>query len=208
MPSPQREAPIAAPRSRSRSRQLHFWVTDLDYDFISLIAAENDADYECPFCGQFERDTLPGVLKDYVQTGKVKFVYRDFPPHHPHAMLAARASRCAGDQGKYWEMHDALFANQMNLVEGHLSELAESLGLDATKFANCLTSQKFTDEIQASVSQADKLGFSGTPSFIIGTLENGGNTVRIEKRIVGAMPYELFRADLDEILASDPPANP
>ena len=170
VPSPQREAPIAAPRSRSRSRQLHFWVTDLDYDFISLIAAENDADYECPFCGQFERDTLPGVLKDYVQTGKVKFVYRDFPPHHPHAMLAARASRCAGDQGKYWKMHDALFTSQANLAEDHLSELAGSLDIDSTKFANCLAGHKFTGAIQDSVSQANDLGIHATPSFIIGTL--------------------------------------
>lgn len=160
------------------------------------------ADYECPFCGQFERDTVPELLKNYVQTGKVKFVYRDLPLHHPHAMLAARASRCAADQGKYWEMHDALFASQANLAQDHVSELAGSLSLDSTRFANCLASDKFTGAIQASVSQANDLGLHATPSFIIGTLANGGSIVHIDKRVVGAVPYEQLRTELDELLTS------
>lgn len=168
------------------------------------IAVIEYGDFECPFCGQYERDSFPKILQNYIQTGKIKYLYRDLPLHHPHAMLAARASHCAGDQSKYWEMHDALFASQSNLVEEHLSALAGSLGLDATKFANCLASDKFSAEIQASISEANKLGMSATPSFVIGTLGSGGNTVHIEKRIVGAIPYDLFKTDLDELLVSVP----
>jgi protein-disulfide isomerase len=170
------------------------------------IAIIEYADFECSFCGQFERDTFPKILRDYIQTGKVRHLYRDLPLHHPHSMAAARASRCAGDQGKFWEMHDALFASQSNLVEEHLSEIAVSLGLDATKFSSCLASDKFTDQIQASASQADKLGLSATPAFIIGTLDKSGNAVRIDKRVVGAVPYETLKTDLDGLVASVTPA--
>jgi predicted DsbA family dithiol-disulfide isomerase len=93
-------------------------------------------------------------------------------------------------------MHDALFANQENLVEGHISELGESLGLDAKTFTNCMTSDKFTNEIQASISQGNNLGLGTTPSFLIGTVEKDGNTVHIEKRFGGMLPYETFKADL------------
>ncbi len=160
------------------------------------------SDYECPFCGQFEQSTFLQLLSNYVKTGKVRYIYRDLPLHHPHSMLAARSSHCAGDQGKYWEMHDALFANQANLAEDHLSEIAGSLDLDANKFANCLASGKFTDEIQASVSKAARLGMNATPAFMIGTLEKGGSTLHIDKRIVGAVPYEMLKDDLDGLLAS------
>ena len=166
------------------------------------IAIIEYGDFECSFCGQFERETFPQILKNYIQTGKIRYLYRDLPLHHPHAMIAARASRCAEDQGKYWEMHDALFASQTNLAEEHLSELAGPLGLDATKFTICLASDKFTKEIQASVSQAANLGVNATPAFVIGTLEQGDNTVRIEKRVIGAAPYESLKADLDVLLAS------
>jgi protein-disulfide isomerase len=166
------------------------------------------SDYECPFCGQFEQSTFPQLLSNYVKTGKVKYIYRDLPLHHPHSMLAAQASHCAKDQGRYWEMHDALFANQANLAENHLSEIADSLNLDVAKFASCLASGKFTDEVQASVSEAAKLGINATPAFMIGILDKGGNTLNIDKRIVGAVPYEMLKDDLDMLLASLPQVKP
>lgn len=159
-------------------------------------------DFECEFCGQFERETYPQILKNYIETARVKYIYRDLPLHHPHAMLAARASRCAGDQGKYWEMHDALFANQANLATEHITELAVSLGLDQGKFAACMASDRFTREIEASASQAQSLGMTGTPSFIIGTLQgDSSTTLRIDSRFVGAVPYERLSTDLDRLLA-------
>lgn len=169
------------------------------------IAVIEYGDYECEFCEKFESDSFSSILANYIQTGKIKFFYRDLPLHHPHAMLAAQAAHCAGDQGKYWQMHDALFQNQTDLSEKHISEIAGSLGLDALKFADCLASDKFKEDIEASVLQASKLGMSATPEFITGTLENGGKTVRIDKRIVGALPYDMFKADLDELLASPRP---
>jgi protein-disulfide isomerase len=171
------------------------------------VAVIEYGDFECPFCAQYERETFPQILRDYVQTGKVRYMYRDLPlAMHTHAMAAARASHCAGEEGKYWEMHDALFVNHTDLAEPHLSELAGLLGLDAGKFSACLASDKFTSEIQASIAQADKLGLSATPAFVIGALDKEGNTVSIDKRIVGAVPYENFKTDLDGLLASLQPA--
>jgi protein-disulfide isomerase len=169
------------------------------------VAVIEYADFECPFCGQYERDTFPQVSKNYIETGKIKYLYRDLPLHHPHAMAAARASHCAGDQGKYWNMHDTLFANQANLADDHLSELAGTLGLDAGTFTKCLAGDKFTDQIQASVAGANKLGINATPAFVIGTLDKDGKTVKINKRIIGAVGYDTLKTELDAALASVPP---
>jgi predicted DsbA family dithiol-disulfide isomerase len=98
-------------------------------------------------------------------------------------------------------MHDALFANQANLAAEHVTELAISLGIDREKFAACMASDRFTTDVEASVSQAESLGIRGTPSFVIGTLQNDGNTVHIDSRFVGAVPYERLSGDLDRLLA-------
>ena len=90
-------------------------------------------DYQCPFCSRYVRETYPQLDKEYVQTGKVKYVLRDLPLEaiHPLAMKAAEAAHCAGEQGKYWEMHDRLFANQTELARTDLAKHAQALGLDA-----------------------------------------------------------------------------
>jgi protein-disulfide isomerase len=160
------------------------------------------ADFECPYCGEYERKVFPQILSDYIEPGKVKYFYRDLPlPMHARALPAARAARCAGEQGKYWEMHDSLFARQNALSTPAVLDRAQTLGLDQAKFTECLSSEKYTEDIQKSVSEAQKMGIDGTPSFFLGVIEPGGD-VTIEKRFKGAPPFDVFKSELDALLAS------
>src|SRR5712691_4113453 len=162
------------------------------------------ADFECPYCGQHARQVYPQIVESYIKTGKVKYFYRDLPlPMHPHAMSAARAGRCAGEQGKYWEIHDNLFANQTALGLKDISDRAQALGIDVEKLSDCLSSDKYTDEIRKSVSEAQKLGIDGTPTFFIGVIVENGDVVKIEKAIKGASPFEVFKTSLDALLSSN-----
>ena len=162
------------------------------------------ADFECPYCGQYEHDVYPQISMDYIQTGKVKYFYRDLPlPMHPHAMIAARAARCAGEQGKFWEMHDSLFAKQNTIREADMPGRAKELGLDSAKFSECLSSDRHTDEIKQSAMEAQKMGIGGTPTFFIGKVDPTGQVTNL-KMIVGARPYEVFKSVIADALAKAP----
>jgi protein-disulfide isomerase len=172
-------------------------------DGAAGVAIIEYADFECPFCGKYEREVYPQIFDNYVKTGKVRLFYRDLPiPIHPHAMLAARSARCAGEQGKYWEMHDSLFAKQTGFTEKGLSERAAGLGIEVTKFSECLSSDRFTDAIRERIAEAQKMGIDGTPTFFLGTIAPNGDLVNIDRSIVGAEPYKDFKSNLDELLAS------
>ena len=120
----------------------------------------------------------------------MKIVYKDFPlPNHQFAMKAAEAAQCAGEQNKYWEMHDRMFADQRLLDVPSLKKSAEALGLNAQMFNQCLDSGKFADEIKEDMEQGDKLGVNSTPSMFV----NG-------RPIVGAQPFEVFKTAIDEEL--------
>ena len=99
------------------------------------------SDYQCPFCARFVRETLPEIEKDYIKTGKLKYVFRDFPitSAHKDAFKAALAAGCALDQGKFWEMHDRLFENQTAFTAHNLTQSAEAIGLNKEKFQQCLS---------------------------------------------------------------------
>ena len=170
------------------------------------------ADIECPFCRHFERDIYPRVFDDYVKTGKVRIYYRDMPlPMHEHAIPAARAARCAGEQGKFWEMHDSLFTDKIanpgpggrsaGLATGDIDERAAKLGLDTAKLNACMASTRFAETIKRSSEEAAKMNFEGTPTFVIGTVSPHGNTLSVKKTIVGARPYDSFKAAIDPLLA-------
>jgi protein-disulfide isomerase len=159
------------------------------------------ADFECPYCGQYEHDIYPQISKDYIQTGKAKYFFRDLPlPMHPHAMIAARATRCAGEQGKYWEMHDSLFAKQNAIREADMPGRAKELGLDSAKFSECLSSNRYVDDINRSAVEAQNMGIEGTPTFFVGKLDSTGGVTNL-KPIVGARPYEAFKSVIDGLLA-------
>jgi protein-disulfide isomerase len=168
----------------------------------ATVAIIEYADFECPYCGEYERKVFPQLLSDYIETGKVKYFYRDLAlPGHARAMPAARAARCAGEQGKYWEMHDSLFATQNALSAQALLDRAQTLGLDAAKFAECQSSEKYTADIQKNLSEAQKMGIDGTPAFFLGLVNPSGD-VTIEKRFIGTAPFEVFKSELDALLAS------
>jgi protein-disulfide isomerase len=124
------------------------------------------ADFQCPYCGKVE-PTLRDVLAKY--NGRVKLAYRDFPLSqiHEHAEVAAEASRCALAQGKYWEMHDAMFADQAKLDEADLVKTAAGLGMDRNSFESCLKSGKYKTMVQQDVEAGSEVGVSATPTFFI-----------------------------------------
>jgi protein-disulfide isomerase len=171
------------------------------------VAIVEYADFECPYCGQYEHEVYPQIAKDYVQTGKVKYFFRDLPlPMHPRAMGAARAAHCAGEQGKYWEMHDSLFAKQNAIKDVDMPGRAQELGLDTAKFSECLSSDRYTGEINKSGAEAQKMGIGGTPTFFVGKVEPNGDVTNL-KMIIGTRPYEAFKSAIEDSLAQAAKAN-
>jgi len=122
-------------------------------------------DFECPFCKRDE-DTVKQLRTKYGD--RIKLVYMDFPlPNHPHALDAAKAARCAGEQGKFWQYHDQLFADQSKLALPDLKADAKKLGLDTTKFDACLDQAKYEADVQRDVAEGKRLGVDRTPTFYI-----------------------------------------
>ncbi len=152
------------------------------------------SDFQCPFCRTFWRDSFQQIKKEYLDTGKARFVYRDFPlSFHPASIPAAQASQCAKDQGKFWEMHDKMFSEQEKQGQGTIqfgvSELknwASQIGLDTDKFNQCLDSGKYKSEVEKDFADGSAYGVSGTPTLFI----NG-------KPVVGAQPFSVFKAIID-----------
>ena len=141
------------------------------------------------------------MKRNYVETGKVRYVSRDLPlPMHPNAMSAAQAARCAGDQGtdKFWEMRHRLIVNANQLGTDRYNSIAGELKLDQPRFQKCLTDERYKKEIAKDISDAEAAGITGTPSFVIGqTMSDGVTGVRI----VGAQPYAAFDVKLKELLS-------
>jgi len=167
------------------------------------VAVIEFSDYQCPFCSRYVKGAYAQIEDEYVDTGKVKYVFRDMPlPFHKQAFKAAEAAHCSGEQGKFWEMHDSLFQNQAALAPEQLPGYAKSLGLDETKFQQCLESGRFADGIKKDIADAGTVGITGTPSFLIGVVEPGDGRVKVVKKLVGAKPYEEFKAAIDGMLAA------
>ena len=146
------------------------------------------SDYQCPFCARVN-PTLDRIRQTYGD--KVKIVFKDFPlPNHAQAPKASEAAHCAGEQGKYWEMHDRMFADQRALNVPQLKQSAVALGLDAAKFDQCLDSGKHAAVVAAGLAQGERLGVNSTPSLYI----NG-------RALIGAQPFEAFKQIIDEELA-------
>ncbi len=145
---------------------------------------------------------MPQIEKDYITTGKVKYVVRDFPLEaiHKHAFKAAEATHCAGDQAKYWEMHDQIFANQKSLDPTGLSDKAQALGLDMTQFQQCLDSGKYAAKIREGLAEGQKAGVRGTPAFFLGLAEPNDPKVKVQRMISGAQAFSSFQAAIDSLL--------
>lgn len=149
------------------------------------------SEYQCPFCGRYVQDTLTKIEKDYIETGKVKYYFRDFPlAFHQYAQKTAEATRCANDQGKFWEYHDKVFEDSENLSLENLKKWAADLKFNTVQFDECLDSGKHEEAVKKDFSDGQSAGVRGTPSFFI----NG-------KILRGAQPYEEFKKVIDEALA-------
>ena len=148
-------------------------------------------DYQCPFCGRFFKEVEPSILKDYVDSGKVKFVYKNLAFLGKESTEAANAALCAKEQNKFWEYHDKLYSSQNGENRGafsteNLKKFALDLGLSATKFNSCLDTQKYNSQVQTDIAEANKNGFQSTPSTAIGTVP-----------VIGAQPYSQFKTIID-----------
>jgi protein-disulfide isomerase len=154
-------------------------------------------DFQCPFCQRFHQSTFSDLKKNYIDTGKVRFVSRDLPlDFHPNAMQAAEAGRCAGEQGQFWPMRDWMGSNPDQLDLAHLLTRAIELKLNAVQFHACVTDSKYKDAIQADILEATKVGASGTPSFVIG--KTAPDTIDGEL-IIGAVPFAVFDEKFKEL---------
>jgi protein-disulfide isomerase len=159
---------------------------------VSLIAWE---DFQCPFCKEANNNALAQVIQEYVAAGQVRVEYRHFAFLGEESQVAAEASECANDQGKFWEYHDLLFANQQGENRGafsdnRLKQMADRAGLDRAMFDSCLESGKYTSAVEAETRAGRQLGIDSTPVFFVEGVE-----------VSGAQPYSVFKSAIDKALA-------
>lgn len=157
-------------------------------------------DFECPYCGRSARETLPELERQYLRTGKVLFVLRNYPlPIHKNAQKAAEAAECAGSQGRFWEFHDWAFRHQTELDEANLGVAAKTLNLNLATFRACLDGQ-MTERVKGEVKAADGFSIAATPTWFIGVVQPDGK-VKVTERIQGAKPLAEFQRALDRTIA-------
>jgi protein-disulfide isomerase len=161
------------------------------------------SDFQCPFCSRFYDQTLPLIQKNYIDTGKIKFVYRDFPIDslHPNARPAHVAAECADEQGKFWDYHDILFERvdewqrlPMTSLGDKFVSFADELELEQSSFISCLESQTIAQEVQADYLDGGRYGVTGTPAFFVGTEKDGYILIS------GAQPFTSFQTTIDSLL--------
>ena len=156
------------------------------------------ADYQCPYCKKFHTEAYPDLKKNYIDTGKVRFVSRDLPlEFHPFALKAAEAARCAADQGKYWEFRETLYLNAAPPNDDVIRKAAETLSLDMQALTACLATEKYKSDVQKDSAEAATLQVTGTPTFVLAkTTKDKLDGVRL----VGALPYASFQSAIDVLL--------
>jgi protein-disulfide isomerase len=154
-------------------------------------------DFQCPYCKSFHVSTFSELKKNYIDTGKLRFVSRDLPlDFHPNAMQAANAGRCAGEQGQFWAMRDRMNSNPEKLDIMSLLAFAGDLKLDVNAFRTCVESGKYKNKIQDDIALAERIGANGTPAFVIGKTTADGVDGEV---VVGALPYAMFEQKLKEL---------
>lgn len=154
-------------------------------------------DYQCTYCYKFHQDTLGVINEDFIKSGKVKIVFKDFPLNGPDSKLAAEASYCADDQEKYWQYHDELYKNWEGertgwITREALTEFAKEVKLDINEFNQCLDMQKYEDKVTKLYDFGKNIGIDATPSFLV---FNNENIIKIR----GNQPLEVFLKTFDEL---------
>jgi len=156
------------------------------------------SDFTCGFCEKFFHETFPKLLSEYIETGKVRFVYRDFPRGIGSPLRAADAARCAGEQNAYWPMHDRLFNSGGQLAQDDLKQYAKELKLNGEQFSACMAAHRYMQDIEKDLRDAGSLGIRGTPAFVLFPTKVPENPHLI--LIPGAFPYETFKEEIDKLL--------
>ncbi len=163
------------------------------------------SDFTCGYCLKFFKETLPQLQAKYIDSGKVKFVYRDYPrADRGVGVEAAVAARCAGAQGRYWAMHDRLFSEGGRLDSGTFKGFAKSMGLDPVAFGKCYDERQHLESIFQDRQEANRWGFHGTPGFILMQTAAGPTEKAPAIAIPGAFPFEAFAEEIDRMLTKVP----
>jgi protein-disulfide isomerase len=168
----------------------------------ATVAIVEFSDYQCPFCARYAAQTWPQVNSEYVEAGRVQYFFVNFPIEqlHPLAFKAHQAAICAGEQGKYWEMHDRLFANQSLLQPQELTKHAAAVGLDMGKFQPCFETDRTAEGVRKDLARIEPLGIDGTPTFLIGSIDPNETTVKGVKMISGAQPFAVFKQTIAGVI--------
>lgn len=157
-------------------------------------------DLQCPYCARFALETFPRLKRDYIDTGRLRYTSRDLPlPFHDFALAAAVASRCAGEQGRFWDYREALFESQGTLGSQPYGRIAGALGLEVERLEACRRDGRQEAAVRADLGLAAQNGIHSTPTFVIGRVVNGEFQGEM---VSGAKPYEFFQAKLDALLAA------
>ena len=156
-------------------------------------------DYQCTYCHRFHEDVKDSVLTNFVESGKIKFTFRDFTLNGPASVLAAEAAYCAGDQNKYWEYHDELYNNWEGENTGwvtmnNLERFASNVGLDMNAFDKCVQDHGYKQKVLSNYKYGQQIGVNATPTFMIIDSEGDARVIR------GAQPYEVFNQVINEKL--------
>ena len=199
--------PDKATAADGRSREIPIPSEPLDMTSSSAVGGSTAkvgimafSDFQCPFCARFARDVFPELQRDYVQTGQVRFVFRHLPLDiHDAAFEAATAAECASRDGKFWVLHDRLFATDpRQLSIESVSTLAVAAGLEPRRLAECLAGDA-QHRVKSDVELARRLGLGSTPVFLIGSILPDGR-LKVSSAVSGARPAADFRAQLDPLL--------
>ncbi|MHB8742935.1 MAG: DsbA family protein [Sulfuricaulis sp.] len=166
------------------------------------------SDYQCPYCGAFHEQEFYQLKKAYIDSGIIQYIHKDLPLSmiHAHALSAAVAANCAGAQGQFWEMNDALYAHQRELGQTLYIELARGLNLDAKNFTDCLQNPASLSSIRQDAAEAQRLGINGTPSFLLGKI--AGDTLTIEGMAQGAPSFQVFAQEIEKLRQPAAPRAP
>ena len=163
------------------------------------------SDYQCPYCVRFNKDTFVKIKSTYIDSGKARYIFKDFPlDFHDQAKPAAIASRCAHKQGKFMAVHNALFKDYRVLSDEKIRDIALTQGLNIEQFDRCLLSKSIAVDVEQDFTSAAEIGVTGTPTFVIGQYYVSGGQAKIKNavRLVGAQPFSAFEKEFNQQLVN------
>ena len=201
-----RRPPSGQPTARPREIVLSVNGAPFKGNANAAVTLVEFTDYQCGFCARYVKETFPQLERDYIATGKLKYVFRNFPLEaiHKQSFKAHEAAVCAGEQGKFWEMHDRLFATPIALEPAQLISYAQALGLNPGKFEACFNADSHAAEIRRDISDGQKAGVTGTPTFFLGATTPNSPTLKVTTTLVGAKDYSAFKEAIDALLTAKP----